>query len=325
MTSEQARRFGVAAFLSAFFSAHPAAAQDYPNKPIRLVVPFAPGGNADIIARILLPKMSDELGQPIVIDNRGGAGGTIGTESIVRAAPDGYTLLLVSAAHVINPAVFKKLPYDSIKDFTPISMVADVPTAFVVHPSLPVHSVSEFIDYAKSRPGKLNYSTAGRGTIGHLAAEMLAFMAKLEMVHVSYKGSGPSVVDLLAGHVHLQFSSMPAVIHQARAGKLRMLAQTGPTRSPAASDVPTMEEAGVPGFVVSSGFGLLAPAGVARSVVDRIYRAVRASLDVTAVKRQLAEQGTDPIGSNPDEYDAFNKSEIAKWARIAREANIQPE
>lgn len=200
MTSEQARRFGVAAFLSAFFSAHPAAAQEYPNKPIWLVVPFAPGGNADIIVRILLPKMSDELGQPIVIDHRGGAGGIIGTASIVRATPDGYTLLLVSAAHVVNPTVFKKLPYDSIKDFTPISMVADVPTAFVVHPSSPVHSV-----------------------------------------------------------------------------------------------------------------------------VDRIYRAARASLDVAAVKLQLAEQGTDPIGSNPDEYDAFNKFEIAKWARIAREANIQPE
>ncbi len=197
------RRIGLATLLWAFCSLIPALAQGYPNKPVRLIVPFAPGGNADIIARILIPKMSEALGQPIVIDNRGGAGGTIGTEAAARSAPDGYTLLLVSAAHVINPAVFRKLPYDSIRDFTPISMVADVPTAFVVHPSVPANSVNEFIDYARVRPGKLNYSTAGRGTIGHLAAEMLAFMAKLEMVHVSYKGSGPSVVDLLAGHVHL--------------------------------------------------------------------------------------------------------------------------
>ncbi len=325
MASGQVRWFCVLALLWSFLSAHHAAAQDYPNKPIRLVVPFAPGGNADIIARILIPKMSEVLGQPIVIDNRGGAGGTIGTEAASRAVPDGYTLLLVSAAHVINPAVFRKLPYDSIKDFTPISMIADVPTAFVVHPSVPVNTVSELIEYARGRPGRVNYSTAGRGTIGHLAAEMLAFMAKLEMVHVSYKGSGPSVVDLLAGHVHLQFSSMPAVIHHARAGRLRMLAQTGPTRSPAASEVPTMEEAGVPGFVISSGFGLLAPAGVARPMVDRIYKAVKAAIDVAEVARQLAEQGTDPIASTPDEYDAFNRSEIAKWARIAREANIQPE
>jgi tripartite-type tricarboxylate transporter receptor subunit TctC len=302
-----------------------AGAQQYPSKPVRMMVPFVPGGNTDIIARIVAPEMSKALGQQLVIENRGGAGSTIGTEVVAKAAPDGYMLLMVSAAHVINPAMYKKLPYDSIKDFAPISIVADVPTAFAVHPNLPVKNVKEFIALAKARPGQLNYSTAGRGTVGHLAAELLSSMTSIKMVHVAYKGTGQSITDLIAGHVQLQFSSMPAVINHARAGKLRLLAQTGEKRSAAASDVPTMVESGVKGFVVSSGFGLLAPAGTPRPVIDRVHGALVKALAEPGVRNNLSGQGADPVGNTPEAYEAFNKAEIAKWIKVARTAGIEPE
>src|SRR5262245_37802125 len=302
-----------------------AGAQQYPSKPVRMVVPFVAGGNTDIIARIVAPEMSKALGQQIVIENRGGAGSTIGTEVVAKAPPDGYTLLMVSAAHVINPAMIKKLPYDSIKDFAPISVVADVPTAFAVHPALPVKNVKEFVALAKARPGQLNYSTAGRGTVGHLAAELLSSMAQIKMVHIAYKGTGQSITDLIAGHVQLQFSSMPAVINQARAGKLRLLAQTGEKRSAAAKDVPTMVESGVAGFVVSSGFGLLAPAGTPRPVIDRVHGALLKALSDNSVRNNLSGQGADPVGNTPEEYAKFNQAEIAKWIKVARGAGIDPE
>jgi tripartite-type tricarboxylate transporter receptor subunit TctC len=302
-----------------------AGAQSYPAKPVRMIVPFVPGGNTDIIARFVTPEMSKALGQQIVIENRGGAGSTIGTEVAARAPADGYTLLMVSAAHVINPAMIKKLPYDSLKDFAPISVVADVPTAFAVHPNLPVKNVKEFVALAKARPGQLNYSTAGRGTVGHLAAELLSSMAQIKMVHVAYKGTGQSITDLIAGHVQLQFSSMPAVINHARAGKLRLLAQTGEKRSAAAKDVPTMVESGVKGFVVSSGFGLLAPAGTPRPVIDRVRGALLKAIGDPGVRNNLSSQGADPVGNTPEQYEAFNKAEIAKWIKVARGAGIDPE
>ena len=315
------------AMLGLAAAANPAAvgAQAYPAKPVRLMVPFVPGGNTDIIARVVAPEMSKALGQQLVIENRGGAGSTIGTEVVAKSPPDGYTLLLVSAAHVINPAMIKKLPYDSIRDFAPISVVADVPTAFAIHPTLPVKNVKEFIALAKARPGQLNYSTAGRGTVGHLSAELLSSIAQIKMVHIAYKGTGQSITDLIAGHVQLQFSSMPAVINHARAGKLRLLAQTGEKRSAAAKDVPTMLESGVKGFVVSSGFGLLAPAGTPRPVIDRVHGALLKALAEPNVRNNLSGQGADPVGNTPEAYDAFNKAEIAKWIKVAREAGIDPE
>lgn len=302
-----------------------AQAPAWPSKPVRMIVPFAPGGNTDIIARIVAPRMSENLGQQIIIDNRGGAGSIIGTEMAARAPADGYTLLMVSAAHVINPAMVKKLPYDSVKDFTFISVVADVPTAFVVHPSVPATTVKEFIALARKRPGELNYSTAGRGTVGHLAGELLSSAAKIKIVHVPYKGAGPAAVDLMAGHVQLQFASMPAVIQFVRGGKLRLIAQTGEKRSPAAADTPTMIESGLPGFVVSSGFGLMGPAGLPRPIVDRVHQSLKATLSNPDARNQLSGQGADPVGNTPEEYDAFNKAEIQKWIRVAREANITPE
>ena len=312
----------VTSILTGLVVAGTAWAQNYPTKPIRMIVPFVPGGNTDIIARVYAPKMAELLGQQIVIENRGGAGGVIGTEVVARAAPDGYMLVMVSAGHTINPAMIKKLPYDSVKDFAPISMIADVPTAFVVHPSLPAKNVREFIAIARARPGEINYSTAGRGTVGHLAAELLSSMAKIKLVHVPYKGTGQAMVDLVAGHVQMQFPSMPAAIQQVQTGRLRMIGQTGKERSAAAPGIPTMQESGLPGFVVSSGFGLFAPAGTPRTIIDRVHSALVKALNDPAVKENLAKQGAEVVASTPEQYDQFNRAEIAKWIKVVAEAGI---
>ncbi len=306
-------------------AALPAAAQNYPVKPVRMIVPFAPGGNTDIIGRVFAPKFGENLGQQVIIDNRGGAGSTIGTELAAKAAPDGYVLLMVSAAHTINPAMAKKLPYDSVKDFTPISVIADVPTSFMIHPQLPARNVKEFITIARARPGEIFYSTAGRGTVGHLAAELINSSAKVKLTAVHYKGSGPSVIDLIAGHVQMQLMSMPAAVPHAKTGKLRMIAQTGEKRSGAAPDVPTMQEQGLKGFVVSSGFALFGPAGLPRPIVDRVHSALVKALNDGGVKKSLADQGAEVVANTPEQHDAFNKAEIAKWIKVVKDAGIQPE
>jgi tripartite-type tricarboxylate transporter receptor subunit TctC len=219
----------------------------------------------------------------------------------------------------------KKLPFDPVRSFTAISKVADVPAALVVHPSLPVKSVKELVALARANPGKLNYGSAGRGSIGHLSAELLGSLAKIKMTHVPYKGAGPALVDTIAGHVELLISSMPAVIPHARAGKLRMIGQAGDKRSAAAPDVPTMIEGGVPGFVVTAGFGLFAPAGTPRPAIDRVLAALKASLSDPNVRNRLSGEGAEPVGSTPEEYERFTRSEIEKWIKVARGAGIQPE
>jgi tripartite-type tricarboxylate transporter receptor subunit TctC len=312
-------------FLALAGTAWGAPAQAYPAKPVRMIVPFAPGGNTDIIARIVSPGMSKDLGQQIVIENRGGAGSMIGTALAAKSPPDGYTILMVSAAHVINPAMVKNLPFDPVRSFAAISKVADVPAALVVHPSLPVKTVKELVALAKARPGELNYGSAGRGSIGHLSAELLGSLAGIKMTHVPYKGAGPALVDTLAGHVELLISSMPAVIPQSRAGKLRMIGQAGEKRSPAAPDVPTMIEAGVPRFVVTAGFGLFAPAGTPRPAIDRVLAALKATLSDPGVRDRLSGEGAEPVGSTPEQYEQFTRSEIEKWIKVARAAGIQPE
>ena len=301
-----------------------AQAQNYPSKTIRMVIPFAAGGNTDIIGRIFAPKMAEILGQQIIIDNRGGAGGTIGTEVVKRAAPDGYTILMASAGHTINPAMIKKLPYDSVKDFVPMGIVADVPTAFVIHPSLPPKNLKEFIALAKARPSDIFYSTAGRGTVGHLAAELLISSAKIKLTGVHYKGSGPSMIDLVGGHVQMQFPSMPAAVPYVAQGRLRMIAQTGEKRSPAAPSVPTMQEQGLKGFVVSSGFSMFAPAGTPKVIVDMLNGALAQALKDPKVSKTLIDQGAEPNGSTPEAHDKFNRAEIQKWIKVARDAGIQP-
>ncbi|HJQ63765.1 MAG TPA: tripartite tricarboxylate transporter substrate binding protein [Burkholderiales bacterium] len=300
-------------------------AQSYPTRAVRMIVPFAPGGNTDIIGRVYAPKMAEALGQQLIIDNRGGAGSTIGTELAAKAAPDGYTILMVSAAHTINPAMAKKLPYDSVRDFAPVGIVADVPTALVVHPSLPTKNVKEFIAVARGRPGEIFYSTAGRGTVGHLASELLNSVAQIKITAVHYKGTGPSMIDLVAGHVQMQFPSMPAAVQYTRPGKLRMIAQTGEKRSSAAPEVPTMQEQGLKSFVVSSGFAMFAPAGTPKPIIDRLNGALVKALNDPGVKNNLTQQGAEVVASSPEAHDKFNRAEIAKWIKVAREAGIQPE
>lgn len=316
-------RLGVAAVAGALALTIPAHAQNYPARTIRMVIPFAPGGNTDIIGRVFVPKMAEIIGQQIIIDNRGGAGSVIGTEIVMRAPPDGYTLLLASAAHTINPAMIKKLPYDSVKDFTPISVVADVPTAFVIHPSLPSKNVKEFIALAKARPNDIFYSTAGIGTVGHLSAELLVSTAKIKLTGVHYKGSGPSMTDLVGGHIQMQFPSMPAAVPYVASGRMRMIAQTGEKRSPAAPTVPTMIEQGMKDFVVSSGFAMFGPANLPKAVVDRVHAALVQSLKDPKVNKTLLDQGAEPNGNSPEAHDKFNRAEIQKWIKVARAAGIE--
>jgi tripartite-type tricarboxylate transporter receptor subunit TctC len=302
-----------------------AGAQNYPSKPIRIINPAAPGGNSDIVFRLLSPKMSEILGQQLVFDYRPGAGGTIGAEMTAKSAPDGYTTAIVAASFVINPALMTKLPFDTVKDFTPLGLVVDIPAGVLAHPSLPAKNVKELIALAEGRPGQIFYSSAGPGTVGHLAGELLNSIAKIKLVHVPYKGIAPGVVDLIAGHVQLSFPSIPVVIGHVRSGKLRMLAQCGAARSPSVPDVPTMQEAGVAGFVVSSGFSFIGPAGIPRPIVEKLNSALVKALHDPAIRKELIGRGADPVGSTPEEHEAFIKSEIAKWIRVAREAGIKTE
>ncbi len=315
-------------FLVALFgcgAAAQAVAQAFPTKPIRVINPASPGGNSDIIFRLLQPKMSEVLGQQFVMDYRPGAGATIGGEIIARSAPDGYTTGVVAASFVINPSMIKKLPYDTARDFMGLGVIADVPSGLVVHPSLPVKDVKQLIALAKKRPGEIFYSTSGRGTVGHLAAELLNSMAKIKLEHVPYKGAGPAVIELIAGQVQMQFASLPLLFGHVRTGKLRLIAQTGDKRSESAKDVPTMEESGLPGFVVRSGFGFVGPAGIPRPVAEKLNGALATALRDPANRKTLIERGADPVGNSLEEHDAYIKSEIAKWKKVALDAKIDPQ
>jgi tripartite-type tricarboxylate transporter receptor subunit TctC len=319
------RVFCASLLLAAMMTSAFVHAQSWPTRPIRLVVPFAPGGNTDIIARAIAPKMTQELGQQILIDNRGGAGSTLGTAIFAKSPPDGYTIGMVSSAHVINPGVRKTLPYDSINDFAPITLVADVPNGLVVHPSLPVRDIKQLVVLAKARPGQLAYATPGHGTSTHLAIEMLSNAAGLKMLHVPYKGVGPATTDVVAGQAQMIFAALPAFIEFVRAGRLRMIAQAGAKRSPAAPEVPTMIEQGYKDFIVSSGFGMFAPAKTPRPIVDRLNAAVVKALADPAVRNGLSSQGAEAVGNSPDEYDRYNRTEIERWTKVARAAGVVPE
>ncbi len=312
----------VLALCACTFAAH---AQIFPTKPVRIINPAAPGGNSDVFFRLLQPRMNESLGQTIVMDYRPGAGGTVGGEVIARSPPDGYTTGLVAASFVINPAMIRKMPYDSVRDFTALGIIVDVPTGLVVHPSLPAKNVKQLIALAKARPGQIFYSTSGRGTVGHLAAELLNSTAGIKLVHVPYKGAGPAVIDLVAGHVQLQFASVPVLVGHVQAGKLRMIAQTGATRASFAKDVPTMEESGVRGFVVKSLFGFVGPAGMSRPIVDKLNLALVTAIRDADNRKALSVAGAEPIGSTPDEHAAAIRSEIDKWKKVARDAGIDPQ
>ena len=313
---------GIAA-LSAVAAA-PVAAQQFPNKILRVVNPNAPGGNSDVLFRLLAPKMGEVLGQQLVIDYRPGAGGNIGAEMVARAAPDGYTTLIAAASFLINPSLLKNIPFDAEKDFTPLGIIVDIPAGLAVHPSLPVKNVQDLVALAKRRPGDLNYSSSGQGALGHLSGALLDATAGIKPVHIPYKGAGPSIVDLVAGQVQFSFVSIPAITGHLQSGRLRMIAQCGEKRFVSFPDVPTMVESGVKDFVVTSPFSYLGPAGMQQPIVSRLSEALRASLNDPKNNKMLIERGALPVGNTPAEHAAQIKSEIAKWKRVAAAAGLKP-
>ena len=303
-----------------------ALAQAYPNKPIRILIAQAPGSATDVISRVVGNRLSEALGQPIVIEARPGAGGALGTAEAARSAPDGYTLFMANnSTHGSNPAVYAKLPYDAVKDFAPVSFVASVPYVLVVDPKLPVKTVSEFIALAKSSPGKMNYASAGNGSTHHFCGELLKSMTGIDMQHIPYKGSGPGIAALLGGEVSMMFSNVADIGSQIKAGKVRALAVTAVKRASTLPEVPTMAEAGLPDFVVTSWFGLLVPAGTPAAIVARLNAETVKVLGRADVKATLAAQGLEVAPSSPEAFAAHIQSEIARFTRIARAAGIKAE
>jgi tripartite-type tricarboxylate transporter receptor subunit TctC len=299
------------------FAAHAEAA--FPSKALTLVVPFSAGGTTDILARVVGQYMSKDLGQPVIIDNRAGAGGNIGAQMVARAAPDGYTILMGTVGtHAINQSLYKKMAFDPIKDFAPISRVALVPNLLVSNPSQPFKTVKEMIAYAKANPGKLTFASSGSGSSIHLSGEMFQQMAGVEMQHIPYKGSAPAITDLLGGQTAVMFDNMPSAIGHVRAGKLRAIAVTTPNRSPALPNVPTIAESGVPGYSATSWFGILAPAGTPAPVIARLNASILKALADPEVKKKLAEQGAEPHGEKPEQFAEFIRSETAKWGKTVK-------
>jgi tripartite-type tricarboxylate transporter receptor subunit TctC len=296
----------------------------WPAKPVRIIVPFPPGGTTDIVARSIGVELQRMWQQPVVIENRAGAGGNIGAEAVAKSAPDGYTLLMGTVGtHAINAALFAqsgtKMPFDPARDFVPITLAAGVPNVMVINPKLPVNSVAEFIAYAKARPGQLNMASSGNGTSIHLTGELFKTVTGVYMVHFPYRGSAPAVTDLIAGNMNVMFDNLPSALPHIKSGRLKALAVTSRTRSPALPDVPTIEEAaGLKGFDASSWFGLFAPAGTPRTVVDKIQADVAKALAQPAVRERFIGQGADPGGSTPDQFAAFIRAETDKWTRVVK-------
>jgi tripartite-type tricarboxylate transporter receptor subunit TctC len=306
-------------------SAGSAAAQGYPGKPVRLIVGFPPGSAADVVARVVAPRMSDMLGQQLVIDNRPGAGSNIAAELVVKAAPDGYTLFMGTIANTINSSLYKKLPFDFIRDLTPIILIASVPNILVVHPSLPAHSVQQLIALARSRPGQINFGSSGSGTAPHLAGEMFNSMAGIKMVHIPYKGSPQAVTDLLAGQVAVMFAPASTVLPHVRSGRLRALAVTGAQRSQQAPELATVAQSGMPGFESTIWFGILGPTHLPKEVVARLNAEAGKVLRIPAVGEQLSAQGIELLGGTPEQFSAHIAAETSKWAKAVRESGAKVE
>ena len=303
-----------------------ARAQTYPSKPVRIVVPFAPGGTTDILARLVGQRLSDALKQSVVIDNRPGANGALGTEIVAKSAPDGHTIVMgYLGSFAIGPNLYSKLPYDPVRDFAPITLVASTTQALAMHPSLPVRSTRDLVALAKRQPGQISYASAGIGAPSHLAGELFKMMAGVDLVHVPYKGSGAAINDLLGGHVALSFGGLAAAMPHVKTQRLRVLAIASGARSPAMPQVPTIAESGLPGYDVSSWFGLLAPAGTPREVIARLHSEVVRILKAEDVKQQLAADGAEVVASRPDEFAAYIKSELAKWGGVVKAARIKAE
>jgi tripartite-type tricarboxylate transporter receptor subunit TctC len=298
--------------------AFPVAAQNYPSRPVRLLVGFAPGGGVDINARMLAPKLSEYLGQQVVVENVPGAGTNIANERVAKSAPDGYTLLINTAALAINMSLYRNLPFDALRDFTPVSVFSESPNVLVVNAKLPAASVKELVAMARSAPGKLNYSSAGVGTTQHLAAELFKLRTGTFIVHIPYKGTSPSLTALIAGEVDLSFANVPSIQAHLKSGRLRALATAAPRRDPQLPDVPTMKEAGVEGVEVVVWYGVLAPAGTPRDIVQTLANGiVRATRD-PEVRRRMLEQGAEPVGSTPEEFAKLLREEVARWAEVVK-------
>ena len=314
-----------AAIAATWIVAGDAAAQAYPTRPVRVIVPSSPGGGTDILTRLLTPGLTERLGQQVVVDNRPGAGSIIGNELVARATPDGYTLLMGISTVAILPATKKKLPYDALKDLAPVTQVISAPNILVVHPSLPARSVKELVAFARKRPNEINYASAGTGTNPHLSMELFLSMTNVKMVHIPYKGLGPAVVDLLAGHVVTATTTMLTGLPHVRSGRLRGLATTGARRSSALPQLPTIAEAGVPGYEAVQWYGLFAPAQTPREIIAKLHGAMTAVLRSPAVAEKLAADGADAVGNTPEEFARVLRAETEKWAKVARAAGIKPE
>ena len=297
----------------------PMAAQEYPTRPITLIVPFPPGGSTTIVARTVGDKLAELLGQSIIIDNRGGAGGTVGTRALAKSAPDGYTIGLgYTGTLAIGPSLYSNPGYDPRKDFAPIGRIATAPNTLVVHPSFNVTTVAELVAYAKANPGKVNYGSAGVGTVSHVCGEYFANTAGIKLTHIPYKGTGPALTDLLGGHIPMAFAPIPATHENAKAGKLRMLAVTSAARSSLTSETPTIAESGLPGFEAVLRYGLVAPAGTPRAIIDKINRALNQALATEQVRRQLATDGAEPLPGTPDAYGADIDREETQWNKVVK-------
>jgi tripartite-type tricarboxylate transporter receptor subunit TctC len=305
------------AFAADAIAASPAA---FPTHPIRLIVPYAPGGGADTLARGIAQKLSERLGYSIVIDNRGGGGTILGSDLAAKSAPDGYTIILVASTHAVMSSLHKKLPYDPIKDFAPIVRVASAPNILVLHPSIAAGSVKELVELARSRPGQLVYASSGNGGGSHLAMELLRSMAHIELVHVPYKGTGPAMIDLLSGQAKLMFGGMIGTLTHVRSGRLKALAVSSSKRSPVVPELPTIAEAAFPGYEAATWYGVLAPAGTPVPIVRKLNAEIAATLNHPDLKQRMSSQGADPAPTSPEEFAAYIKSEVAKWAKVVKES-----
>ena len=297
----------------------PAQAQSYPARPIRFVVPYPPGGPLDTVARLLAQKVGESVKQPVVVDNKPGAGGNIGADIVAKSPADGYTILMGAVAtHAINPTLYANIPYDPVKDFAPVTQVASTPNVLVVHPSVPAATVKEFIAHAKSNPGRLNFGSGSTGSAGHLAGELFKAMAGIDMTHVPYKGAAPAMQDLVGGRIQLMFDNLASSLGQVRAGKVRALAVTTAKRTPLAPELPTVAESGLPGFDISTWFGVFAPAGTPREALDRLHAEFTRALAAPDVREKMLNLGAEPVGSNPEEFAAYIRAEAQKYARVIR-------
>ena len=312
----------LATLLCLFFSVNLWAQDAWPSRPLRMILPFPPGGGTDILGRLIAERLSAGLGQPVVTENRGGAGGNVGAEAAARSAPDGYTIVLVAPSLAISPTLYSKLNYDPVKDLAPVSLVATVPNVMVTQPSLP-GDLKAFIAAVKARPGALNFGSGGAGTSNHLAGELFNLVAGTKLVHIPYKGVNLAMQDVLSGNVHLVFIGIPAAAPHIKAGKLRALALVAPQRSAALPDVPTVAEAGLPDFEVTTWYGILAPAGTPRGIINRLNAELVKVMHAPELKEKLAATGTEPLTSTPDEFAAYIRKEIAKWGDVIRKAGVK--